>query len=166
MNNYSLNHFEYAARKGSDRIQINNLLAAVCVGSVSILLTLKTEFSTKSLVLLQFAFSIPALVSSSLAYAKVSYRKKAEYIIWDRLGWIFHSFGYILILNAIGLLLHGYGFIYPSLLFITFTVFVFVIYSCVDIFLDVSRWKEKLFKLFLYVLFIFCGFILPLVLRW
>jgi carbon starvation protein CstA len=164
MNDRDLNHFEHASRKGSDRIQINNLLAAVCIGSLSILLTLKTEFSTKSLVLLQFAFSIPLLVSSSLAYAKLALRERIEFKIWDKVGWTFHSLGYILILNAIGLLLHGYDFKIQSISFIGLTILLFTIYSCVDIFLDFLRWKEKLFKLFFYILFIFVGSILPIVL--
>src|ERR1700738_3677702 len=79
--------------RGSDRIQINNLLTAVSITVLSVLLSISKP-GLSGWIIIQLAITIPCLVTSSLAYAKMCYRGADEYHIWDNLGWMTHSLGY------------------------------------------------------------------------
>src|SRR2546427_12711804 len=92
---------DYRSKKGSDRIQINNILCAVCVAALSVLLGLSRD-KLSSWAIGQLALAIPLLVTSSLAYAKVGYRHSDESRRWDTLVWLGHSLGYAAVLIATG----------------------------------------------------------------
>ena len=148
--------------KGSDRIQINNILSAVCIGALSVYLSLSQE-KISQWILVQLAVAIPCLITSSLAYAKLCYRVSDEYHIWDKLGWITHSLGYIMIINSISILLFQKNYITSLWLFITATVFLFIIYSILDIVAKRYRLKEKIIKLAIYLVILFAGSIAPII---
>ena len=95
----------YRSKKGSDRIQINNILCAVCVAALSLLLGLSRD-KLSEWTIGQLAVAIPLLVTSSLCYAKVGYRSTDEAATWDTLGWLGHSVGYAAVLNATGTMLY------------------------------------------------------------
>ena len=152
---------QYVRIKGSDRIQINNILSAVCVGVLSILLALSGS-QLSAWTIGQLAFAIPCLVTSSLAYAKICYRPSDEYRAWDRLGWVTHSVGYIMILNAMGIMLYRSDYPAISWGFIALTIILFVAYSTLDVIARKSRLKEKGLKLGFYLLSLFLGSVLPL----
>lgn len=152
---------EYVRIKGSDRIQINNILSAVCVGVLSILLGLSTS-ALSGWEVSQLALAIPFLVTSSLAYAKLCYRPSNEYRIWDKLGWITHSLGYIMILNAIAIMLYRSNFPVIAWGFIAITGLLFTVYSVLDIIANKKRFREKGLKLGFYLLYILFGAIVPI----
>jgi hypothetical protein len=151
--------------KGSDRIQINNILAAASIAILSVLLGLSGQRYSGWMVL-QLAASTPLLVTSSLAYAKLCYRNLKEYPIWDTLGWVALSLGYIMILNSLAIMLYTSSYRAVSWWFIGAIALLFVAYSMLDILASKKRLKEKLWKLGFYLALMFCGSVLPMALGW
>jgi len=151
--------------KGSDRIQINNILAAACIAILSVLLGLSGQRFSNSMVL-QLAMATPLLVTSSLAYAKLCYRSLKECPVWDNLGWVTLSLGYIMLLNALVIMLYTDGYWAASWWFVGAIVSLFVIYSVLDIFASRKRLVEKLWKLGFYLALMSCGSVLPMVAGW
>jgi len=156
---------ELRSKKGSDRIQINNILCAVCVAALSVLLGVSIG-KQSSWTIGQLAVAIPFLVTSSLSYAKVAYRSSNEAKRWDTLGWLGHSIGYTAILNSTGILLYDRGFVQVAWVFLGVVVWLFLIYSVVDVHAKRKRWKEKLLKLSFYFALLFIGLVLPIVAGW
>ena len=151
--------------KGSDRIQINNILAAACVAILSVLLGLSGErFSTW--MVLQLAAATPLLVTSSLAYAKICYRDMREYAIWDNLGWVTLSLGYTMLLNSLSIMLHTSSYSSVSWWFVGTAALLFTVYSALDIAANKKRLKEKAWKLGFYLALLFCGAVLPMLAGW
>ena len=156
---------DLARTKGSDRIQINNILAAACIAILSVLLGLSGQRFSNWMVL-QLAAATPLLVTSSLAYAKLCYRSLKEYPIWDTLGWVTLSLGYTMLLNALVIMLYTGGYGAASWWFVGAIVALFVTYSVLDIVANVKRLREKLRKLGFYLVLLFCGSVLPMVAGW
>src|SRR6266849_5270071 len=152
--------------KGSNRIQVNNILSAVCLAALSVLLA-QSDKNFSPWIIGQLGIAIPFLVTSSLAYAKLCYRTGGEVKVWDVLGWFTHSVGYIMILNATALLLFlRKQYTVLAWLFLGATVSVFVLYSVLDIIAKRSRFLEKTWKLVFYLLSIFAGSALPILAGW
>lgn len=156
-----LNFRDYSKIKGSDRIQINNLLVAICIPTLTIIISLSDHILNEASII-QLSIAIPFLVSSSLSYAKIAYRPESEFKIWDRLGWLLHSLGYIMIINSTALIIYFNKHIYISWILISISTLLFIIYSLIDILMKVQRRKEKIIKLALYLLIIIIGFVLPI----
>ena len=151
--------------KGSDRIQVNNILAAACVTMLSVLLSFSGERFSDWMVV-QLAAATPLLVTSSLAYAKISYRDAKETPIWDNLGWATLSLGYIALLNALAIVLTATNHPAASWWFMGVTILLFVVYSVLDVKADRKTLKEKAWKLGFYLALMFLGAILPILARW
>ena len=156
---------EWVRQKGSDRIQINNILAAACIAILSVLLGLSGQAFSGWMVF-QLAAATPLLVTSSLAYAKLCYRDIAEYPTWDTLGWITLSLGYIMLLNTLAIMLYTGGYVAASWWFMGATALLFVVYSVIDVILRKKRLKEKAWKLGFYLGLMFCGAALPMLAGW
>lgn len=152
-------------QKGSERIQINNNLTAVCLGILVIVLSISTTSMSVS-VLVQLALAIPFFVTSSLAYSKTCYRTANEFRHWDTLGWCAHTLGYIAVINATMLLVYRSGFHTIAWIFLICVFALFIIYSIIDINLKPARRWEKLIKLGLYALLFFMGSIFPIAKGW
>lgn len=150
--------------RGSDRIQINNFLGAISIATLSVLLSLSKP-GTFGWIFAQLAVAIPCFITSSLAYAKMTYRENDEYYIWDNLGWVTHTLGYIMILNALTIMLHQ-RYTSISWIFIGVTILLFLIYSVLDVLAKRRRLKEKGLKLSFYIVLIFIGAILPILMGW
>lgn len=145
--------------KSSDRIQIINILAATSIA----LLTVLVGLSNKDLnfwMLFQLSISVPCFITSSLAYSKLSYRDSSEIGWWNSFAWLSFSIGYVLILNSMSILLYQTSKTL-AYWFIGFASLLFASYSLLDIFLNKTRSKEKIFKLFFYLFLIFLGFFIP-----
>jgi hypothetical protein len=153
------------SKKGSDRIQVNNILCAVCVGALAILLGLSgNKLSAWSIG--QLAIAIPVLVTSSLAYAKTCYRSLDEIERWDKLGWLTHTIGYTAIVNSVGLLLYNNHFVGVAWIYLGTVVALFVTYSVIDVICNKDRLKEKSLKLLLYLILFAVGFVVPITTKW
>lgn len=119
-----------AQSKGSDRIQINNILAAISVTILAILAGAMDKVHPVAIYGLVVA--VPLLVTSSLAYTKLSYRK-GEYEAWNGLGWWTHTLGYFIVIGSISVHLASQGerMVASSLLLANFALVV--VYSIVDV---------------------------------
>ena len=144
--------------KAASRVAIN----AFMIGSMFMILTLiwtlgPTKFNP--FIIWQLVLAIPLLFISSLAYAKVSYRAKSA--IFDRYGWISHTFGNDMALNAFGLIA---GSIFRSLGFVYFALSILAVitYYIIDSKHDRSQTKENLIKMILILLVFLIGGIYPL----
>lgn len=151
--------------KGSNRIQVNNILSAVCVTALSVILTLYQN-QPGAWIVAQLAMAVPCLVTSSLAYAKLCYRQTEERSLWDGLGWFTHSVGYSMILNATALLLYRSNYQATAWLFLGITAGLFVLYSMLDVVASRRRSLEKSWKLVFYLGLMGVGAALPIVLGW
>lgn len=147
--------------KSSDRIQINNILAAASITILSLLLGISNQARSPWIVV-QLAMAIPLLVTSSMSYAKLNYRPQKEFKIWDYLGWCTLSVGYVMMLNALGLMLYISGYYLPSIWFLIVTIACFTVYSGLDAAVNKKRVKEKVFKFTVYMFIIFGGAIFPI----
>jgi hypothetical protein len=114
----------------------------------------------------QLAVAIPFLVTSSLSYAKVAYRKSHEATRWDTLGWIGHSVGYTAILNSTGICFMIVDLPGVAWIFLAVVVALFLTYSIIDVHAKRKRLKEKLLKLLFYFALIFIGLVLPIMAGW
>lgn len=151
---------DLAHRKGTDRIQINNLLSAVSMAALSVLLSTDYEFNTA--LIGQLALSVPLLIISSLSYAKIAYRPIGEIHVWDNYGWWTHTVGLTMIMNAMALLLWQTNNVEIAIIFIAVNISLYTIYSVIDIFTKRSRMAEKLRKICIHILLILCGALLPI----
>jgi hypothetical protein len=150
---------------GSDRIQINNILAAACIAILSVLLGLSGERFSEWMVI-QLAAATPLLVTSSLAYANISFRDIKEYPIWDNLGWVTMSLGYIMLLNVLTLMLYASGYSAAAWWFMSITILSFVIYSALGVKANKERVQEKAWKLMFYLALMLLGAGLPILAGW
>ena len=151
--------------KGSDRIQIINILAAVSITILSVLLGLSGQTFSNWMVV-QLAASTPLLITASLAYAKTCYRPGREFRLWDRLGWVTLSLGYGLILNMLALLLFTGGYPLATGAFMATVMILFVVYSALDVAARGARLEEKLWKLIFYLVLLGAGSLLPIAAGW
>ena len=156
---------DWVRAKGSDRIQINNILAAASIAILSVLLGLSGQTFSAWMVI-QLAAPTPLLVTSSMAYAKIGYRDAKEYPLWDTLGWLTLSLGYIMILNALTIMLYTSSHAAATWWFVGVNVLVYVAYSTLDVIAKHKRLAEKAWKLSFYLALMFLGAVLPILARW
>lgn len=159
MNTKPYRNPELYRTKGADRINVNNLLAAVCVTVLTILVTVPGNQASYWSIL-QLAIAIPCLITSSLCYAKCAYRSESETDTWDRAGWFTHSVGYACVINATAILLDSQKSI--AWIFLGTNLFLFVGYAAVDMRIARSRFWEKCFKTAFNLALMFAGGALPL----
>jgi hypothetical protein len=152
-----------AKTKGENRIHINKFLGAMCIGVLAILLD-RPEHKVSSWIIGQLAIAVPRLFTSSLAYSKVCYRDVRELGMWDGLGWLMHSIGYLSTLNAITLMLYAAKYRGIAWLLFLAVVIVFTCYTGMAILADWTRLKEKSFKYISYIVLIGLGCSVPLLL--
>ncbi len=150
-----------ARAKGSDRIQINGILSGICIGVLSVILTLSDK-TISEIVIIQLAMAVPCLTTSSLAYAKTCYRDMGEFNKWDTLGWLTNTLGYIMVLNSMAFLLYQSKYYLSTWIFIGTEIVLFAVYSIIDAHLKHSRIKEKVLKIIFYYFLIFLGSVLPI----
>ena len=130
--------------KASNRIALNTRLLAVLITVLFLTINLKRELLLQHILAFQFIVPIPLLVTSILAYSKVSYREKVER--WDKLGFITFILGYAFLLNVIGILIGNLISVGLALTFFLVNWILALVYSAVDISYDRSIIKERAIK--------------------
>jgi len=153
--------FEVSHHKASVKVSINSFM----MGSLFFILTLVWTLSPSKFIIqmiAQIVLAIPLLFVSSLAYAKIGHQEKEEQG-WDTFGWFTNNIGSIFILNVVGLMT---GTIYKELAIFYFllTIVLMATYSAINVFYNRKVLKEKLFKFLFFVLIMFLGGILPIIL--
>lgn len=147
----------FANIKGSQRIQVNNILAAISIALIPILITDSSPIKISDWIMIQLSASIPLLISSSLFYTKCCYRHQKEYDLWNSAAMITHSLGYFGIVNSTALLMYFHGYSTASWILIIAVIISILVYSIIDVYLKPSRFIEKLLKLIFYLLTIRIG---------
>ncbi len=143
MENNGRNRNYYLA-KSQSRIQLNIFLLTTAFTIFFIVISINKELLFYKIFLIQLIFSIPLLLTSILAYAKIAYREKIKR--WDKLGWISFIIGYAFLLNSIGILVGNIISTIISLIFFSVSWALTIIYSLVDISYEKNTWKERITK--------------------
>jgi len=145
--------------KSISRVTINGAM----MGSLFFILTLIWTLGPEKFniyIIAQLVLAIPLLFISSLAYAKVGFRSKIR--LFDRFGWLTTVLGNNFILNVAGLIAATFSktlsVIYFSLVFA-----LILIYYAINVFHYGDSLKEELTKVFIILVIILLGGILPLI---
>lgn len=147
--------------KAEARLHINSFL----MGSLFTVLALLWTFSSENVSLaitIQMVLAIPLILFASLSYAKLGYERNHK--IWDNFGWITNNLGYLLFLNATGLMVIAFSSRVIGLVYFGLVIFLVSVYYILNIISQPSTLKEHLSKLILWLLIIFFGGILPIIL--
>jgi len=151
--------FKVNPEKAAARSNIDSAMMGCLFFVFTLIWTLNPKEFSPAFVM-QIAFAIPLLFVSSLAYAKVGYRKENKY--WDQLGWYSNTIGNAFVLNVIGVLIFEeyplIAFGYFGLIFI-----LMLVYTIINIATNPLRIGEKIFKFFFFFAFIFLGGLIPLI---
>lgn len=152
--------FKTNPEKAAAKVSINSFM----IGSLFMILTIiwtlnPNKFSP--IVIAQLVLAIPLLFVSSLAYAKIGYWKETKW--WDRFGWFTNNLGNLLVLNVVGLITSNV-FQYISYMFFGLILLLMLFYSIINIHYKPSSINEKILKYLFFVIIIFLGGILPLIL--
>jgi hypothetical protein len=158
---------QFASIKGSERIQINNVLSAISIAVVAILVGSNPNTRTSNPALLniiaELTASIPLLVTSSLLYSKICYRPASEYKYWNGGAWTTHTLGYFLIIDSLFLLLYSNNYHFAGYLLLILTLALVLVYSVLDVItagertLMNERLLEKIIKFICYLAIIYFG---------
>ncbi len=85
--------------KSGLRVSVNTMLIGICFTVFTLIWTLDRDGNFNYLILSQLAISIPLLLSSTVSYSKVGYRKNPD--LWNRFAVFTYLTGYSLILNVV-----------------------------------------------------------------
>ncbi|HLD37592.1 MAG TPA: hypothetical protein VJA86_03310 [Candidatus Nanoarchaeia archaeon] len=153
--------FRTNPEKAGNRVAINSFLIGSLFTIFTLIWTLSPEkFSV--IIVTQISLAIPLLFVSSLAYSKVAYWKETR--LWDTLGWYTNNLATIFIFNVVGLMIADY-FVSLAFAYFSATILLMLIYSIINFSYNPSFIKEKLFKFLFFVIVLFLGGILPVLLQ-
>ncbi len=150
--------FSKNPEKAEARLHINSFL----MGSLFTVLALLWAFSSMKVSLaisLQMALAIPLILFASLSYAKTGYERTHK--IWDRFGWLTNNLGYLLFLNATGLMIIAFSSRLVGLIYFGLVIFLTITYYVLNILSQPGTLKEHLSKLIFWLIIIFLGGIYP-----
>jgi len=130
--------------KASSRIALNTRLIALTFSIFFLTINLRQELFSQKIVLLQLILAIPLLLTSTLAYSKVSYRERTNR--WEILSWITFVLGYSFLLNIVGILVGNIAGVLLATIFFVASWILTLTYSLIDISYNKSVIKERLVK--------------------
>ena len=143
-----IEHFKTNPQKAASKISINNNLIAACLAIFGILWAIAPEKLTLPIII-QFAFAIPLLYVSSIAYTKIAYWKQVKF--WDYLGWFTGTTATAFVLNIIALLIFILGYRGMALAYFFLLWFLLIIYTAINIYYNPRVARVKIFKLLFFI---------------
>jgi len=146
--------------KAEARLHINSFLMGGLLTVLALILTFSPE-KFSPIVIGQIVLAIPLILFASLSYAKIGYERNHK--IWDRFGWITTNIGYLLFLNATGLILSAFTFVILTWIYFSLLLVLSILYYTLNIISQPGTFKEHLTKMILFIIIIFLGGILPLI---
>lgn len=155
------NFFEINSHKATMKVTINSIMMGCLFFVLTLIWTIDPlKFNTYTI--LQIILAVPLLYVSSLANSKIGISKKV--VMWEALGWFTNTIGSIFILNAVGLMTAVF---YKNIAFAYFflTIILMLIYSAININYYPEEFKEKIFKLSMFLVVMLLGGVLPLLLN-
>jgi len=144
--------------KAEARLHINSFLMGGLLTVLALIFTFSPDKFNIMLVS-QLALAIPLILFASLSYAKMGYERSHK--IWDRFGWITNNLGYLLFLNAAGLILADFSFRILTMIYFALLIVLIFAYYILNILSQPGTLKEHLGKLIFWLIGIFIGGILP-----
>lgn len=111
--------------------------------------------------LAQLVLAVPMLYMASLGHSKTAYRKDEKH--WHTFAWFTSNSGNIMILNAIGLMVMTVSRNLSATYFLLI-IALMVIYSLINIYYNPAFRQQKVYKLTFFMVLVFFGGILPLLL--
>jgi hypothetical protein len=144
--------------KAEARLHINSFLMGSLFTVLALLWTLNQE-KVSLTITLQMVLAIPLILFASLSYAKTGYERTHK--IWDRFGWITNNLGYLLFLNATGLMVAAFSSKMVGVVFFGLLIFLTSTYYILNIISQPGTLKEHISKLIFWLIVIFLGGILP-----
>ncbi len=145
--------------KADARLHINSFL----MGSLFTVLSIIWAFNSNKIstaITLQMVLAIPLILFASLSYAKIGYERNHK--IWDNFGWITTNIGYILFLNATGLMVIAFSSKIIGIIYFGLVIILASLYYIFNIVSQPGTLKEHLSKIILWLVIIFIGGILPI----
>jgi uncharacterized membrane protein (DUF485 family) len=137
--------------KASARILTNSMLVAIVIATLSLFIAFKPELLLQnSLMAAQLVIAIPMLITSTLSYSKVGYRRRID--IWDALGWMTFIIGYAFVMNVVGILASVYASMAISLAFFVTGWILTAVYSYASIYYEKVTIRERLTKDLMFIL--------------
>lgn len=154
---------EISKRKSDARIQINNILSAVCLAVFVFFLTPSSKEGerTPEILLLQLVLTVPFLISSSLFCSKHAYSDGDAWRAWDFWGWFTHTVGYAFVLNSLALILWFRGFASIAAIFLAVVVALFLLHFFVSVIVS-RRPMKRFFNLTLNLALLALGSVVPI----
>jgi hypothetical protein len=144
------------------RLHINSFL----MGSIFTVLTIIWAFSSdkiSDITIFQMVLSIPLVFFASLSYAKVGYNRSNK--VWYRFGWITNNVGYLLFLNATGLMVATFSSLIIAFVYFGLLIVLSCVYYTLNIISQPGTLKEHLSKMMIFLIIITLGGIVPILIR-
>jgi hypothetical protein len=135
--------------KATSRIDLNSDLLQVAIGAFFVIITMRAELLSSKPLLIQLVASIPLLLTSTLAYSKVRYKK--DVAGWNQLGWITFIIAYAFLMNTIGILIGVWIDVSMSLIFFSLSCVLTIIHSAIEVKYDRKCLRERVLKDMLFI---------------
>jgi hypothetical protein len=133
------------------------------MGSLFTVLSIIWAFNSEKIstaIIFQMVIAIPLILFASLSYAKLGYER--NHTIWDRFGWFTNNIGYLLFLNATGLMVVAFSSRFVGIIYFWFVIFLAVLYYVFNIISQKGSFKEHFWKLVLWVALVVVGGLLQI----
>lgn len=159
-----LTEIEKKIVKADTRININSMLVAVSATVLFIISAINPSlFIQEFWLALQLVLIIPLLITSSLAYSKLGYKKETRR--WNTLGWVCFVIGFAFMINVTAILMNALGLMQIGLILIAVNFLLIFIYAVFDHKYGDGSIAEEILKYFLLVI-IQIVFGLGVILNW
>ena len=130
--------------RSSAHVLINITLVAIIFTLFGLVATLNPDLMANLFLAYQLVLSIPFLMASTLARAKISYATRAGK--WLSFGSITYIIGYSFLINSIGIILAKLVALDVSLVFFGVNILLAIAYSCVAVSYNRRRLKARIYK--------------------
>ncbi|MEI6731047.1 MAG: hypothetical protein WCK90_00045 [archaeon] len=141
-------------QKAESRLHINSFL----MGSLFTVLSIIWAFGSGKInqyMVLQMVLAIPLILFASLSYAKMGYGR--SHSIWDKFGWFTNNLGYILFLNATGLMVLAFASKVFAVLYFVSVLILVSVYYMFNIITQPGTFREHVSKWIFYIILISIG---------
>lgn len=117
--------------KSNTRININSMLVGVAATVLFVIASISPEILKEEFWLaLQLVLIIPLLITSSLAYSKLGYKKEANK--WNTFAWLCFIIGFAFMINSTAILMSSLGLPIIGAALILVNFLLTIIYAIFD----------------------------------
>ncbi|MFA7708902.1 MAG: hypothetical protein WCX82_02090 [archaeon] len=141
-----MNHTDNKASTTSSNKLVNNVsFLAIAITLFTFIITFNaTVLKTNDFLAIQLVCSIPILISSCFTSTKLGYTKRI--FAWKNYNYILFTFGNILLINSIGILIAELVSLKIGLIYFIVNILVIIIYSVIRIHFENPNIKTRLYK--------------------